>query len=47
MTASELRSLADERGITHSSRLKKAELVALLEADLANDLIEVIETQEL
>ncbi len=46
MTASELRSLADERGIARSARLKKAELVALLEADLADDLVEVIEAHD-
>jgi hypothetical protein len=34
MTASELRSLAAERGLAHPASLRKAELVELLEADL-------------
>lgn len=46
MTARELRALADERGIAHPSSLKKAELVELLEADLADDLVEIIEAHE-
>ncbi|MCU1496134.1 MAG: hypothetical protein JWM47_87 [Acidimicrobiales bacterium] len=40
MTAAELRALADERGISHASSLKKADLVELLEADLGDDLVE-------
>ncbi len=40
MTASELRDLADERGLRHVSSMKKAELVRLLEEDLGSDLVE-------
>lgn len=46
MSASQLRSLADDRGIGHSSRMKKAELVELLEADIGVDLVEVIDTPD-
>lgn len=40
MTASELRDLADERGLQRVSSMKKADLVELLEADLGDDLVE-------
>jgi hypothetical protein len=40
MTTRELRELADERGVAHTSSMKKAELVALLEARLDDDLVE-------
>lgn len=40
MTASELRSLAASRGISHPASLRKAELVALLEDDLGDDLVD-------
>lgn len=46
MTASELRTLADERGIAHTSRMKKADLVELLEADIGDDLVEVIDAHD-
>jgi hypothetical protein len=32
MTARELRDLADKRGLAHTSSMKKAELIELLEA---------------
>ncbi|HRW39345.1 MAG: Rho termination factor N-terminal domain-containing protein [Acidimicrobiales bacterium] len=38
MTASELRQLAKERGVAHASSARKADLVALLEEDLATHL---------
>lgn len=38
MTASGLRSLARERGVDHSARASKAELVAILEGDLGTRL---------
>jgi Rho termination factor, N-terminal domain len=40
MTTRELRDLADERGIAHTSSMKKAELVALLEARLDDQLVD-------
>lgn len=43
MTASALRSLADDRGVAHTSRMKKSELVDLLDVNPADDLVEVIE----
>lgn len=43
MTASQLRSLADERGVRHRSSMNKSDLVALLEADMGDDLVETME----
>src|SRR4051812_7073799 len=40
MTASELRALAADRGISHPSSIKKADLVVLLEASLGDELVE-------
>jgi hypothetical protein len=40
MTASELRALADDRGLRHTSSMRKAELVELLEAQLDPELVE-------
>jgi hypothetical protein len=37
MTARELREFADERGVRHTSSMKKAALVALLEEDLSRE----------
>lgn len=39
-TAAQLRELARERGVSHPASIKKAELVALLQADLDADLVE-------
>ena len=44
MTTRELRDLADERGVAHTSSMKKAELVALLEARMDEDLVEELTT---
>lgn len=40
LTARELRELAAQRGIAHANGLKKAELVALLEADFGTHLVD-------
>lgn len=40
LTASELRDLARERGISHPASMKKADLVALLDEQLDRDLVE-------
>lgn len=43
MTASELRALADELGIEHTSSMRKPRLVALIESHAGDDLVEVVE----
>lgn len=43
LTASQLRDLADERGLRHRSSMNKRDLVALLEADMGDDLVETME----
>lgn len=43
MTASQLRSLADELGVEHTSSMAKPRLVALIEARAGGDLVEVVE----
>ena len=43
MTARELRNLADELGIAHTSSMNKARLVKLIESKVGDDLVEVVE----
>lgn len=43
MTARELRQLADELGVAHTSSMKKAQLVTLIESKVGDDLVEVVE----
>jgi hypothetical protein len=43
MTARELRQLADELGVRHTSSMKKAQLVTLIESKVGEDLVEVVE----
>jgi len=45
MTASQLRSLADDLGVAHTSSMAKRELVDLIEARHGDDLVEVVEGQ--
>ncbi len=45
MTASQLRALADELGLRHTSSMNKARLVKLIESRAGDDLVEVVEDQ--
>jgi hypothetical protein len=44
MTASELRALADELGVRHTSSMNKRRLVALIESKVGDDLVEVVDS---
>ncbi|WP_421118673.1 Rho termination factor N-terminal domain-containing protein [Aquihabitans daechungensis] len=43
MTASQLRTLADDLGVAHTSSMNKARLVKLIESKVGEELVEVVE----